>query len=119
MVAAAASTPAPLQYLAPYAGRAIGEYFQFHGSDGQPAGESNPGRAVLSIAGVAMATGLQVVSMFTYDSVSHMLAVQFGLVQRADVQSPRHQLITVLELHVQTAEELALAPVSANGAAES
>ena len=49
VVAAAASTPAPLQYLAPYAGCAMGEYFQFHGADGKPASESNPGRAVLCI----------------------------------------------------------------------
>jgi F-type H+-transporting ATPase subunit alpha len=49
VVAAAASTPAPLQYLAPYAGCAMGEYFQFHGADGKPAGKDNPGRAVLCI----------------------------------------------------------------------
>ncbi len=49
VVAAAASTPAPLQYLAPYAGTAIGEYFQFHGADGQPAGKDNPGGAVLCV----------------------------------------------------------------------
>jgi F-type H+/Na+-transporting ATPase subunit alpha len=49
IVAAAASSPAPLQYLAPYAGCAMGEYFQFHGKDGKPASESNPGRAVLCV----------------------------------------------------------------------
>ena len=49
VVSASASTPAPLQYLAPYAGCAMGEYFQFHGPDGQPASESNPGRAVLCV----------------------------------------------------------------------
>ena len=49
IVAAAASSPAPLQYLAPYAGCAMGEYFQFHGKDGTPASESNPGRAVLCV----------------------------------------------------------------------
>ena len=49
VVAAAASVPAPLQFLAPYAGTAIGEHFQFHGTDGRPAGESNPGRAVLVV----------------------------------------------------------------------
>jgi F-type H+-transporting ATPase subunit alpha len=49
VVAAAASTPAPLQYLAPYAGCAMGEYFQFYGADGNPANKSNPGRAVLCI----------------------------------------------------------------------
>ena len=49
VVSSAASSPAPLQYLAPYAGCAMGEYFQFHGADGKPASKSNPGRAVLCI----------------------------------------------------------------------
>jgi F-type H+-transporting ATPase subunit alpha len=49
VVVASASSPAPLQYLAPYAGCAMGEYFQFHGKDGKPADASNPGRAVLCI----------------------------------------------------------------------
>jgi F-type H+-transporting ATPase subunit alpha len=49
VVAAAASTPAPLQYLAPYAGCAMGEYFMYNGKDGKPANAGNPGRAVLTI----------------------------------------------------------------------
>jgi F-type H+/Na+-transporting ATPase subunit alpha len=49
IVSSAASSPAPLQYLAPYAGCAMGEYFQFHGSDGKAASKANPGRAVLCI----------------------------------------------------------------------
>jgi len=49
VVASGASSPAPLQYLAPYAGCAMGEYFQFHGTDGKPASAANPGRAVLCI----------------------------------------------------------------------
>jgi F-type H+-transporting ATPase subunit alpha len=49
VVAAAASSPAPLQFLAPYAGVAIGEYFQFHGKDGKPAGKDNRGHAVLCV----------------------------------------------------------------------
>jgi F-type H+-transporting ATPase subunit alpha len=49
VVCSAASSPAPLQYLAPYAGCAMGEYFQFHGADGKPANKTNPGRAVLCI----------------------------------------------------------------------
>jgi F-type H+-transporting ATPase subunit alpha len=49
VVVSAASSPAPLQYLAPYAGCAMGEYFQFNGVDGKPASKSNPGRAVLCI----------------------------------------------------------------------
>src|SRR6185295_1028073 len=49
VVAAPASAPAPLQYIAPYAGCAMGEYFQFHGADGQPASATNPGRAVLCV----------------------------------------------------------------------
>ncbi|HXV75562.1 MAG TPA: F0F1 ATP synthase subunit alpha [Candidatus Polarisedimenticolaceae bacterium] len=49
VVAASASSPAPLQYLAPYGGCAMGEYFQFHGADGKPASSNNPGRHVLCI----------------------------------------------------------------------
>ena len=49
VVQASASEPAPLQYLAPYAGCALGEYFQFNGKDGQPASKTNPGGHVLLI----------------------------------------------------------------------
>ncbi len=49
VVAAAASSPAPLQYIAPYAGCAMGEYFQFHGADGKPGSATNRGRAVLCV----------------------------------------------------------------------
>jgi F-type H+-transporting ATPase subunit alpha len=49
VVAAAASTPAPLQYLAPYAGCAMGEHFMYYGKNGEKAGPGNPGRAVLCI----------------------------------------------------------------------
>jgi len=49
VVVAAASAPAPLQYLAPYGGCAMGEYFMYNGADGKPAGADNPGRAVLCI----------------------------------------------------------------------
>ncbi len=49
VVTANASAPAPLQYLAPYSGCAIGEYFMFHGRDGKPASQANPGRAVLAV----------------------------------------------------------------------
>ncbi len=49
IVAANASDPAPLQYIAPMAGCAIGEYFMYNGADGKPAGKDNPGRHVLCI----------------------------------------------------------------------
>ena len=49
VVQAAASDPAPMQYLAPMSGCAIGEYFMYNGADGEPASESNPGRHVLCI----------------------------------------------------------------------
>jgi F-type H+-transporting ATPase subunit alpha len=49
VLSAPASSPAPLQYLAPYGGCAIGEYFQFHGADGKAASKDNPGRAVLLV----------------------------------------------------------------------
>lgn len=46
---ASASDSAPLQYIAPMAGAAIGEYFMYNGEDGQPATAENPGRHVLCI----------------------------------------------------------------------
>ncbi len=49
VVSATASESAPLQYLAPMAGAAIGEYFMYNGEDGKPANENNPGRHVLCI----------------------------------------------------------------------
>jgi F-type H+-transporting ATPase subunit alpha len=49
VVAANASDPAPLQYIAPLAGCAMGEYFMYTGADGKPAGADNPGRHVLCI----------------------------------------------------------------------
>ncbi len=49
VVAANASDPAPLQYIAPLAGCAMGEYFMFTGENGQPADANNPGRHVLCI----------------------------------------------------------------------
>ncbi|MDZ4169802.1 MAG: F0F1 ATP synthase subunit alpha [Coriobacteriia bacterium] len=49
IVAANASDPAPMQYIAPMGGCAMGEYFMYNGADGQPASESNPGRHVLCI----------------------------------------------------------------------
>lgn len=49
VVAANASDPAPLQYLAPFSGVAMGEYFMYNGADGKPASKDNPGRAVLCV----------------------------------------------------------------------
>ncbi|MCL2882934.1 MAG: F0F1 ATP synthase subunit alpha [Coriobacteriia bacterium] len=49
IVSATASDSAPLQYIAPMAGAAIGEYFIYNGKDGQPASADNPGRDVLCI----------------------------------------------------------------------
>lgn len=49
VVVASASEPASLQYIAPYAGAAIGEYFMHSGTDGKKAGKDNPGRHVLCI----------------------------------------------------------------------
>ena len=48
-VAATASDSAPLQYLAPMSGAAMGEYFMYNGENGQPASADNPGRHVLCI----------------------------------------------------------------------
>ncbi len=49
IVSASASDSAPLQYIAPMAGAAMGEYFIYNGKDGQPASEANPGQAVLIV----------------------------------------------------------------------
>ncbi len=49
IVAASASDSAPLQYIAPMAGAAIGEFFMYNGEDGKPANAENPGRHVLCI----------------------------------------------------------------------
>uniref|UniRef100_A0A7C9JDB5 ATP synthase subunit alpha n=1 Tax=Muribaculaceae bacterium Z82 TaxID=2304548 RepID=A0A7C9JDB5_9BACT len=49
VVNASASDSAPLQYIAPMAGAAIGEYFVYTGENGETAGPDNPGRAVLIV----------------------------------------------------------------------
>ncbi len=49
VVSAPASTSAPLQYIAPMAGCAMGEYFIYNGDDGQPASVTNPGGHVLCV----------------------------------------------------------------------
>ena len=49
IVSATASDSATLQYIAPMAGAAIGEYFIYTGEDGKPAGPENHGRHVLII----------------------------------------------------------------------
>lgn len=49
IVAATASDSAPLQFIAPMAGAAIGEYFMYTGADGKEATKDNPGRAVLVV----------------------------------------------------------------------
>ena len=47
IVSATAADSAPLQYIAPLAGAAMGEYFVYNGEDGKPAGPENLGRHVL------------------------------------------------------------------------
>ena len=49
IVAATAADAAPLQYLAPMAGAAIGEYFMYNGKGGKPASAENPGGHVLCV----------------------------------------------------------------------
>lgn len=49
IVAATASDSAPLQYIAPMAGAAIGEYFMYTGENGKKADENNPGRSVMVV----------------------------------------------------------------------
>jgi F-type H+-transporting ATPase subunit alpha len=49
IVSATAADSAPLQYIAPMAGAAIGEYFVYNGEDGKPASKDNPGGHVLCV----------------------------------------------------------------------
>jgi len=49
IVSATASEAAPMLYLAPFAGAALGEYFMWYGVDGRPAGIDNPGQHALCI----------------------------------------------------------------------
>ncbi|WP_428378795.1 F0F1 ATP synthase subunit alpha [Olsenella sp. Marseille-QA0557] len=49
IVAAPASASAPMQYIAPMSGAAIGEYFMYTGADGKPANKDNPGGHVLCV----------------------------------------------------------------------
>ena len=49
IVAAPASSSAPMQYIAPMAGAAIGEFFMYNGADGKPASADNPGGNVLCV----------------------------------------------------------------------
>jgi F-type H+-transporting ATPase subunit alpha len=49
IISATASEAAPMLYLAPFAGAAMGEYFMWHGTNGQPAGKNNPGQHALCI----------------------------------------------------------------------
>ena len=49
IVAAPASSSAPMQFIAPMAGAAIGEFFMYNGADGKPASKENPGGHVLCV----------------------------------------------------------------------
>jgi F-type H+-transporting ATPase subunit alpha len=49
IVAATAADSAPMQYIAPMAGAAIGEYFMYNDAYGRPADASHPGGHVLVV----------------------------------------------------------------------
>lgn len=49
IVSATAADSAPMQYIAPMAGAAIGEFFMYNGEDGEPASATNPGGHVLVV----------------------------------------------------------------------
>ena len=49
IVAATAADSAPMQYIAPMAGAAIGEYFMYNDANGNPADENHPGGHVLEV----------------------------------------------------------------------
>ena len=49
IVAATAADSAPMQYIAPMAGAAIGEFFMYNDKDGKPADKDHPGGHVLVV----------------------------------------------------------------------
>ncbi|QOY60769.1 F0F1 ATP synthase subunit alpha [Thermophilibacter immobilis] len=49
IVAATAADSAPMQYIAPMAGAALGEYFMYNDAEGNPADEKHPGGHVLVV----------------------------------------------------------------------
>ena len=49
IVSATASDPAPMQYIAPMAGAAIGEFFMYNDAEGNPADAEHPGGHVLVV----------------------------------------------------------------------
>ncbi|HUP01868.1 MAG TPA: F0F1 ATP synthase subunit alpha [Gemmatimonadota bacterium] len=49
VVSAPASVPAPLQYIAPYAGCAMAEHFMYNDKNNKPATKDSPGRATLCV----------------------------------------------------------------------
>ncbi|MFN2420891.1 MAG: F0F1 ATP synthase subunit alpha [Gemmatimonadota bacterium] len=49
VVSSPAASPAPLQYIAPYAGCAMAEHFMYTGEDDQPASKENRGRHTLCV----------------------------------------------------------------------
>ena len=49
IVSATAADSAAMQYIAPMAGAAIGEFFMYNGADGEPASATNPGGHVLVV----------------------------------------------------------------------
>ena len=61
--------------------------------------ERKPLRAALSILGIALATGLTIANSFTLDSMRHMLNVQFGLIQREDLQLTLYEPRATSALH--------------------
>lgn len=47
--------------------------------------ERKPFRSIIAVTGIAMACSLTVLNSFTFDSMRHLLNLQFGLQDRADV----------------------------------
>ena len=61
--------------------------------------ERKPLRSLMTCAGIAMATGLTILNAFMFDSMRHLLNVQFGLSQRDDVQVVLYEPRAVSALH--------------------
>jgi putative ABC transport system permease protein len=53
--------------------------------------ERRPLRSLLSLLGIALAAALMVLSTFSYGAINHLMNVQFGLTQRANVDLALYQ----------------------------
>ena len=135
IVASSASEPAPLQFIAPYTGVTIGEYFRDNGVDGNPASAENPGQHALCIYDdlSKQATAYRQLSLLlrrppgreAYPMTSSIFTVVFLNVLRKCLtrmvldhlphfQSSKHKQVTFLHIFQQTSSPLQMVRSSWN-----